>query len=219
MKIRLDENRYLRFIPEGDETISLASENDSLDNAVSLDLTDVIGIEGAAGAQGVAGERGQSAKDILIQENVLSPTATDAEFVEAIKGADGQDGADGADGDAVNITNIEVVSTQNVTMTRHDCDAITGICQISTDSEGTETGTKTTLMFTLSNGSQKTIELLAENGNDGNDGNDGGNYVAMNATDYGNYFQGVIVDSSQVQQYVHNGVTMYVVPVSLLNIE
>ena len=201
MKIRLYNNRYLQFFAEAGEKISVEQSTDELAPTVSLDLQDVIGIEGAKGDQGVQGPEGKSAKDILIDANVLDAGATDDDFYDVLKGADGVNGTNG-----VSVTNVEVLGTQNTTVNRVDC--VDGICKIQEGATATKGAVKTTVKFTLSNGTYKTVEILSEDGND---------LVAMNETDFEAYFgESFDTTGTGIQSYTQNDTTIYVVPIEQL---
>lgn len=199
MKIRLYNNRYLQFFAEAGEKISVEQSTDELTPTVSLDLQDVIGIEGAKGDQGVQGPEGKSAKEILIDANVLDAGATDEDFYDVLKGADGVNGVNGT-----SVENVAVISTQNTMVRRYDCNS-QGVCKIDQNGTPDRGAVKTVVRFNLTDNTYREIELFSE---------DGGNYVAMNATDYAAYFNGATVEG--VQSYTNNDVTVYVVPVDKL---
>lgn len=194
MIVSIKDNRYLQIFAEEGEQISMGPAAEGVNPAVSLDLQSIIGIEGQPGVQGVPGARGQNAKEYLEQIGKLPIGATDEDFYQVLKGNDGV---------GVGIADIQVASTQNVTVARVDCDR-QGRCKVVQTNSGVG-ATKTTLTFTLTDGTTKTIEMLAESGN----------YVSMNATEYEAFFGTATIDPS-VQTYTKNGTTIYVVPLSLI---
>lgn len=197
MKIRLYNNRYLQFFVEAGEQISVELSTDELTPTVSLDLQDVIGIEGAQGDTGVQGPAGKSAKEILIDANVLAVDATDADFFEVLKGEVGPAGT--------SVVDVAVASTQNTTVERYDC--VDGICKIREEGSSVIGATKTTLEFDMSNGTKKNVSFISE----------GGAYVSMSMTDYVAFFGGTsIPDNSGILTYTGGSATIYAVPVAYL---
>ena len=192
----------MQFFPEDGEQIQIEPAESQRKPSVSLDLQDVIGIEGPQGPQGAAGQQGKSAMQVLIDGGQLSGTASVADFLAAIKGDDGT---------GVSIVDITVGGVSNTKVEHLNC--IGNICDISEKNDGEIDATKTSLVFRFSNNTTKTVEFLCEAPTSQKQEIQ---YVYMSESDYEGYFGETTPQGVQV--YTNNDVTIYAVPVNQMEV-